>query len=110
MTDLVHSGFASIPGGYEADGATMLERAARAAALADGVLPECDSWVDYFPIARAVLMAVRGDQIELNEGMGDVYRAGFEAMFAAKFKDEYPMMSCGWEAMIDAILADGEGR
>ncbi len=55
-------------------------------------------------------MAVRGDQIELNEGMGDVYRAGFEAMFDAKFKDEYPMMSCGWEAMIDAILADGEGR
>jgi hypothetical protein len=38
---------------------TALERAAYAAALADGVSPECDSWIEYIPVARAVLMAVR---------------------------------------------------
>lgn len=62
-------------------------------------------------LARAVLLAVREETNNINDGMGDLYRAGFEAMFDAKFKDEYPMMSCGWEAMIDAILneRDSEG-
>jgi len=61
-------------------------------------------------LARAVLVAVK-ESDDLNDGMGDLYRAGFEAMFDAKFKDEYPMMSCGWESMIDAILSerDAEG-
>lgn len=85
---------------------TMLEKAA--GAVRDVVEVE-RSATTYKDIARAVLMAVR-EQDDINDGLGDVYRAGFEAMFDAKFKDEYPMMSCGWEAMIDAILADGEGR
>lgn len=104
MTDLVHSGFASIPGGYEADGATMLERAARAAALADGVLPECDSWVDYFPITRAVLMAVREpDEVAILDGE----RAAWDDTNSMPAIRAMPK---AWRAMIDAILADGEGR
>lgn len=95
---------------------TMIERAARAlyemgrpaSATAEhwnlewSELGEFDR-AKYDEQARAVLMAVR-EEDDINDGLGDVYRAGFEAMFDAKFKDEYPMMSCGWEAMIDAIL------
>lgn len=92
-----------------------LERAARALCVANNTDPDGvydyqfdQQWKRVVPLARAVLMAVR--EPELNDGGGDIYRAGFEAMFDAKFKDEYPMMSTGWEAMIDAILNDGEGE
>lgn len=94
-----------------------LQRAARAVAL-EWYLADYDpeeaakraneDWDSFVWQARAVLMAVR--EPELNDGGVDIYRAGFEAMFDAKFKDEYPMMSTGWEAMIDAILNDGEGE
>lgn len=98
MTDLVHSGSASIPGGYDDDGATLLERAARAAALADGVLPECDSWVDYFPIARAVLMAVREPSVDMSDAIMQNFA---DPCWPEDAKQ-------GFAAMIDAILTDGE--
>lgn len=98
MTDLAHSGSASIPGGDEAAGATMLEKAARAvqftahfygAEVPAGLAGE---------IARAVLMAVRElpDEI-LNEHLYDNEYG-------------YAMYYEGWQPAIDAILADGEGR
>lgn len=79
---------------------TMIERAVQAIRAIDPDL----TLEEAAEFARAVLMAVR--DADVNECGGDLYRAGFEAMFDAKFKDEYPMMSCGWEAMIDHILGE----
>lgn len=100
MTDLVHSGSASIPGGDEAAGASMLVRAARALAAEDAR----DRGVDlynknpglYLRLARAVLMAVR-------EPDGDMLGAGDKVF-------NHGCHGSTWTAMIDAILADGEGR
>ena len=104
MTDLVHSGFASIPGGDEAAGATMMEKAARA--LSDHFKCEWETMRDadremIRGYVRAVLLAVRGipDSVAFDavEPVSD----------SAPFN---PMPEVAWRAMIDTILADGEGR
>ncbi|WP_447910534.1 hypothetical protein [Brevundimonas bullata] len=83
--------------------ATMLEKAAKALAAEDAR----DRGVDlynknpglYLRLARAVLMAVRNPNNSVllaGEATGDQYEGCDPA-------------DC-WPAMIDAILADGEGR
>ena len=102
MTDLVHSGSASIPGGDKAAGASMLEKAARA--LSDHFKCEWETMRDadremIRGYVRAVLMAVRNPSNSVllaGEATGDQYEGCDPA-------------DC-WPAMIDAILADGEGR
>lgn len=79
--------------------ATMLERAARAA-RDDAAIYGADLTVDQAAhVARAVLMAVRepsNSVLLAGEATGDQYEGCDPA-------------DC-WPAMIDAILADGEGR
>ena len=101
MTDLVHSGSASIPGGDVAAGTAMLEKAA--AAVSDCERENGDAFdiseAMALKIARAVLMAVRNPSNSVllaGEATGDQYEGCDPA-------------DC-WPAMIDAILADGEGR
>lgn len=77
---------------------TPLERAAYAAALADGISPACDSWVEYMDIARAVLLAVR-------EPGHDVIVAGERAAWDdSNSMPEVRAMPKAMAAMIDAIL------
>ena len=102
MTDLVHSVFASIPGGAEAAGATMLEKAAMALAAHFGCEWETMRDADREMIcgyARAVLMAVR-------EPTNQMEIAGLSASNGAALA----RAKLSYTAMIDAILADGEGR
>ena len=112
MTDLVHSGCASIPGGAEAAGATMLEKAA--AAVSDCEREKGDAFdiseAMALKIARAVLMAVRDPD---DAFMGALYpdpesivadrgrAAGMRSRRAGRMQIAH---------FIDAILADGEGR
>jgi len=109
MTDLVHSGSASIPEGDEAAGATMLERAARA--LSDHFKCEWETMRDtdremIRGYVRAVLMAVR----EPGEAMATAATDGHDTYWNYE-ADGRPSGPCDtFTAIIDAILADGEGR
>lgn len=83
-----------------ADVETPLEKAAYAAALADGVKPECDSWVEYFDIARAVLMAVLPT---FDETWPDAKK---RLPYGSWWEDTTPAEI--WSAMIDAILGESD--
>ncbi|WP_436357376.1 hypothetical protein [Brevundimonas sp. CEF1] len=75
--------------------ATMLERAARAA-RDDAAIYGADLTVDQAAhVARAVLMAVRDLDDETRQRGSEIYCTKGSGLFTA---------------MIDAILADGEGR
>lgn len=113
MTDLVHSGSASIPGGDEAAGTTMLERAAWNLAfnrcLDAGMNHEASKyhadncWPEQVSNARAVLMAVRTD---FSRSVSD---AGKHTVKGAADECERSQAESAFASMIDAILADGEG-
>lgn len=84
---------------------TMLERAAMAAAAADATLHNGPDLYKinpdlYLRLTRAVLMAVREPDEDVMERANDVL---FDL-------GEPPACRAVHAAMIDAILADGEGR
>lgn len=112
MTDLVHSGSASIPGGDEAAGATMLQKAARALAFSfvsdsgrgihlTAAKYADHSWEQWVPQVRAALMAVREADDSVC-AIGDYAQEGFVSGPGDA--------RTAFTAMIDAILADGAKR
>jgi len=87
--------------------ATMLERAARAA-RDDAAIYGADLTVDQAAhVARAVLMAVREPSRTEQVWMMDGRLTNCSPEVAEGWRQEYER---NWRAMIDAILADGEGR
>lgn len=113
MTDLVHSGSASIPGGDEAAGASMLQKAARAAYEEFSAMQAYDGGrVDWDDIARAVLMAVREPgEAAVMAGSREIEDAEMgPEPWTGPYDIWKPAARTSFTAMIDAILADGEGR
>lgn len=96
---------------------TMIERVARAICVARGRDPDRvyetnrssdvggvetamahEAWRDHIAAAQAAIGAMK-------EARGDMFKAGYEAMFADKYDGtQDAMLGAGWDAMIDEAL------